>query len=63
MPIEIMELVVRARVRDEERNEENLQQSTAGDASGTAGRVAATEEDLQRAAEVVQEILKRQKER
>ena len=59
MPIEIMELVVRARVRDEERSEENQHQDT----SGTSRQVAATENELQRAAEVVQEILKRQKER
>lgn len=59
MPIEIMELVVRARVRDEERDNQSQHES----GSETSRQVNAREDELQRSTEVVKEILKRQKER
>lgn len=62
MPIEIMELTVRAKVRDEEnRSGSQPTDDSMPDAGG--GQENDANADLRRATEIAQEIIKRQKER
>lgn len=62
MPIEINELTVRARVRDEENRDAGLSADNPAPETGD-NQGNSSDADSRRAAEIAQEVIKRQKER
>lgn len=60
MPIEIREMVVRATVRDDARNDSP---TATREPSASSQQTTAADEQLQQVAELVQEALRRRKER